>query len=89
MLWEHRGHLTCTQEPGKEVTPALSHKGREEVSPVEAEGRTSEPGLGRDTPGPGAEREDLQWAQVRDLWSGVGVPRFRKGREGKATGAIW
>lgn len=34
-----------------------SHKGREEVSQMEAEGRKSEPGLGRDMQGPAAERQ--------------------------------
>lgn len=48
------GHLTsCTREPDKkkEVTTVLSHKGREEVSQMEIEGRKSEPGPGRDMQG--------------------------------------
>ena len=60
-----RGPLTCPWEPGKaseEVRPVSSHKKGEKVSQVEEEVRKSEPGLWRDGPGPGSEREGLQWA---------------------------
>ena len=83
----HRGHLTCTWEPGKKVTPLLSHRGKGEVSQLEAKGRKSEAGLERDMQGTGADREDLRWAQVCDLCIEVEVTRFRRSREGKATGS--
>lgn len=76
----HRWHLSCTWEPGKEIAPVPSHKEREEVSQVEAEDRKSEPGLGRDVPRPGAERQGRRWAQTCGLWFEVGVPGFRRGR---------